>query len=303
MSSNLIFKPFQRKPRYFQDGKFRDFLWVCVLLGTLVLLVAGFQNLEIGGGVPLARQDDESVLDLAFFPPSQLFIIVAYALLFVVLLLFFLFKRRKREIGILLLSMLLVVIVSTLPPSSLTKEQSPIQNAASTAVPADVIVPTPLPPAAAPQEFTPPEISNWLLYLVSLLTILSLIFAVWMAYYWRRSRPLASRVTPLAEIGEAARLALDDLEAGLDERDAVVACYARMNEVVMRSQKIERDTSRTATEFAIRLEELGLPGSSVRRLTSLFEAVRYGARESRAVEVEEAKECLSEIAQYCGEAL
>ncbi|MCB9110859.1 MAG: DUF4129 domain-containing protein [Anaerolineales bacterium] len=124
-----------------------------------------------------------------------------------------------------------------------------------------------------------------------------------MVYHWRKSQPAPIILPPLEEIGEAARLALDDLAAGVDERDAVIHCYVRMSDIVQHSRNIERGASRTATEFASRLEAAGLPGDSVRRLTRLFESVRYGARVSGLDEIEEAKECLTDIARFCGEKL
>ncbi|MEW6406725.1 MAG: DUF4129 domain-containing protein, partial [Chloroflexota bacterium] len=72
-------------------------------------------------------------------------------------------------------------------------------------------------------------------------------------------------------------------------------------DIVMHSRNMEREPAGTATEFAARLESIGLPGNSVRRLTGLFESVRYGARAPQPMEIEEAKDCLTDIARCCGE--
>ena len=45
----------------------------------------------------------------------------------------------------------------------------------------------------------------------------------------------------------------------------------------------------------------GLPGDAVRRLTRLFESVRYGDRKSPPKDVNEAVTCLNTILHYCGE--
>jgi hypothetical protein len=57
----------------------------------------------------------------------------------------------------------------------------------------------------------------------------------------------------------------------------------------------------TPAEFASRLQEAGLPGDAVRRLTRLFEGVRYGQRKVGPKDVNEAVACLTAILQYCGE--
>jgi hypothetical protein len=151
-----------------------------------------------------------------------------------------------------------------------------------------------------PAEFHPPQVSNLIIYLVSLTIILLFIFMAWIIYRRWHSRPPQKIFNSLEGLGEAARLALDDLAAGLDGQDAIIICYTRMSEVVMQKRDMERGKSRTASEFATRLISAGLPGDSVRRLTRLFESARYGMRESQPVEIEEAKACLTEIARYCG---
>ena len=47
----------------------------------------------------------------------------------------------------------------------------------------------------------------------------------------------------------------------------------------------------------------GLPGDAIRRLTGLFEMVRYGDRKSAPRDVTEAVSCLNAILRSCGEAL
>ncbi len=57
----------------------------------------------------------------------------------------------------------------------------------------------------------------------------------------------------------------------------------------------------TPAEFATRLENSGLPSDAVRRLTRLFEGVRYGLQKTGPTEINEAVACLTTILQYCGE--
>jgi hypothetical protein len=108
---------------------------------------------------------------------------------------------------------------------------------------------------------------------------------------------------PLSEIGRMVRSSLNDLSAGRDSSDVIINCYLRMSDVVADKRKLHRDAAMTPHEFALRLERAGLPGDAVRRLTSLFEVVRYGDRKSASKDVSEAVSCLNTILHYCGETI
>jgi hypothetical protein len=151
--------------------------------------------------------------------------------------------------------------------------------------------------------FSPPEISPWVTYFISIVVILALTFLTWkLSRWWKRlnrPRPGSDSLDDLAAI---ARSSLDDLHAGRDWDDVIVGCYARMSEAVSRKRGLFRTQAVTPAEFARRLEQAGLPGDPVRRLTRLFEAVRYGGRTSSQNEINEAVSCLTAILHYCGEA-
>ena len=74
-----------------------------------------------------------------------------------------------------------------------------------------------------------------------------------------------------------------------------------MTEVVSRRRGFHRAVDVTPSEFAAHLEQSGLPAEAVRRLTRLFESVRYGARTSSPRESAEAADCLRAVLHYCGE--
>jgi hypothetical protein len=74
-----------------------------------------------------------------------------------------------------------------------------------------------------------------------------------------------------------------------------------MSDVVADKRDMQRKASMTASEFAVRLEQAGLPGDAVRRLTRLFESVRYGGKRSDQKDINEAIACLNTILRYCGE--
>jgi len=151
--------------------------------------------------------------------------------------------------------------------------------------------------------FAPPDVPPWANYLISIGVVLALLFLGWrLSRWWKRlSRPRPGSGS-LDDLADIARSSLDDLAAGNDWDDVIVDCYARMSETVSRKRGLFRVQAMTPAEFARRLERAGLPGDPVRRLTRLFEAVRYGGRKSSQNEVNEAVSCLTAILHYCGEA-
>lgn len=151
-----------------------------------------------------------------------------------------------------------------------------------------------------PPVFTPPQETPLLTYAVSLLVVLGLIFAAWWSYRaWRAltQRPAVS----LQDLARIARASLRELSDGRETTDVIMTCYFRMSEVVGERRNLQRGMGVTPSEFASRLEEAGLPGDAVRRLTRLFEGVRYGGRKAGPKEVNEAVACLTSILQYCEE--
>jgi hypothetical protein len=139
----------------------------------------------------------------------------------------------------------------------------------------------------AETPFLEPDIPAWWTYVASLLTVLAAASGGW--WLWRS---LQVRPGGLSEVGSIAQRALADLEAGRAWEDAVIACYARMTEVLAREQNLHRPRAMTAAEFARGLERAGLPAEPVQRLTRLFEKARYGVRGSSGADAAEAAACL-----------
>ncbi|MDX1377558.1 MAG: DUF4129 domain-containing protein, partial [Anaerolineales bacterium] len=154
-----------------------------------------------------------------------------------------------------------------------------------------------LPPAI----FTPPQPTPLLSYMVSVLIVLVVGFVLWRVYLiWKRRYPSGSSKT-LENLARIARQSLKDLTAGNDSTDVILKCYSRMSDVVANKKNMHRGMSVTPAEFAVNLERSGLPGHAVKRLTRLFESVRYGGRKAGPTEINEAVVCLTSILQYCGE--
>jgi len=135
--------------------------------------------------------------------------------------------------------------------------------------------------------------------LVSFTVAVLLILLAWkMNSIWRELNTPAS---PMQKIARIARSSLRDLSSGQDSSDVIMNCYYRMSDVISDKRNIERKASMTPHEFAVRLEQAGLPADAVKRLTRLFESVRHGGHRSDPQAVNEAVTCLTTILQYCGE--
>ncbi|HEX2696714.1 MAG TPA: DUF4129 domain-containing protein [Anaerolineales bacterium] len=149
--------------------------------------------------------------------------------------------------------------------------------------------------------FHPPAMTPWVTYLISLGAVVVLFILAWTGYsWWARLR--ARNFSPLRDIAEIAQASLNDLASGRDWGDVVVQSYVHMGEAVNKHRGLSRTQAMTPREFAARLEYAGLPAEAVKRLTRLFESVRYGARKSSQAEVNEAVACLNSILQACGAA-
>ena len=142
---------------------------------------------------------------------------------------------------------------------------------------------------------SPPE---WFIFAASLavaiLIIAPLVGAAW--FLWQRRR---RREVGLERLAQEAQAALTAIQSGADLRNAVIRCYVEMARIVREQRGISRDSARTTTEFAADLEGAGLPGEDVRRLTRLFESVRYGAKPTGEDEEREAVAALTAIARAC----
>ena len=154
--------------------------------------------------------------------------------------------------------------------------------------------------AIPPAVFTPPPQTPLLSYAISVLIILIMAFSLWRLYViWKRMN--TSPGSTLSDIARIARKSLKDLSKDGDSTDVILNCYFRMSDVVSDKKNIHRDMAMTPSEFAHRMERSGLPGDAVRRLTRLFESVRYGSNKAGPKEINEAVSCLTTILQYCGE--
>ena len=106
--------------------------------------------------------------------------------------------------------------------------------------------------------------------------------------------------SPLAELAEQAEDAVEAIQAGADLRDTVMLCYYRMSQTLQQQRGIWREAAMTPREFEAYLGRSGIPVDDVRRLTRLFEKVRYGSKTIGAEDERQALSSLGAIVDYCG---
>jgi len=237
------------------------------------------------GNIPLERQ-------IAFF--VMLFLL---GVLFILLLTPEMRKRLLKQLLRFTLGALLFFYLLKLKPDLLEEFLPVLDAAVGQSAPSQV-------DAVPPPVFEPPQISGWVSFLVTLGIVLLTTFLVWrINRWWQLLKPTTKSPGPLGEITKAARVSLRNLSSEGPVRDKIIQCYADMSRVVDARRGLFREYAMTPAEFALRLEDAGLPREPVSRLTRLFEAVRYGARTSTQGDVDEAIACLTSILKYCGEAV
>lgn len=150
-------------------------------------------------------------------------------------------------------------------------------------------------------EFIPPQSVSLTSYLISFGIAILLIIVARRVYAFWKEMNAADAEPSFKKITGIARSSLRDISSGRDSTDVIINCYFRMSDVVADKRNLNRSVAMTPNEFAVRLEAAGLPGDAVRRLTRLFEKVRYGGHRSDSTSVNEAVACLTTILHYCGE--
>jgi hypothetical protein len=276
-------------------------LWALFFLGlavaAMVLLSAGLSKLEFLPGQPLPRSKEAEVLLAEIGLPSgsrlvdilmlALFAFAQLLLPFAVIYFILSPEARKRVIkslGFLLWLLAIYLLLRARPDFFRQFERQPL----ATPSPDDVVVPA--------VEFVahPPQ---WLVFAVTLglalLIAALLVRAVW--YVWRRRR----RPGSLEGLAQEAQDALRALQTGADLKNTVMRCYFEMSRVLSEQRGIKRGAAMTPREFERYLTRAGLPGEHVRRLTRLFERVRYGAKVPGENQERQAIACLTAVVKAC----
>jgi hypothetical protein len=119
-------------------------------------------------------------------------------------------------------------------------------------------------------------------------------------FVWQRRPQRSSLAGPKELLALEARRAIDTLHAGRDLKDTVLRCYREMSQVLQEQRGIQRQKGMTPREFEKYLAEIGLRDEHIRRLTRLFESVRYGDNVSSERDKREAMDCLRAIVRAYG---
>jgi hypothetical protein len=276
-----------------------------VILGGISLLVLIYLIASLGGLIlqpakPFAYIENSKDISIALHPNWNGLIYIFYIVAALLVVLIFLLppdQRKRLLIGLARLAIIGLVIYFLFsqlgsggtpgPRSEPTDQYYRIKTPGPTVTPA---------PGVTPAVYIPPGIPPWTSYLAGLL-ILGIIAGGWGWMAWRGSKKKA----PYQSLAEIARSALSEIDEGKDWGDAILNAYHRMNGAVAHWRGIHRQAGMTPAEFADFLTSAQLPGEAVRRLTSLFERVRYGSKSSTKADIKEAVECLTAIMNYCQE--
>jgi len=275
-------------------------LFALAAIAAIVILASGLQDLDLsydGQSLPTMPREEGPVstpdreagrFDLLV----RGFFIVAGAILPFAIILYLASpgarKRLLRDFIALFVLLVPLYLLWRAQPGNLGTEGSDISLPQA--------APESLPPA--PQVAFEPQPGQWLSVFATIgIALLGAALLVGLAWtIWRRrQRP----PTALDELGHQAQDAIDAIEAGADLKDTVMQCYLEMMQVMKEERGIQRQQAMTPREFEARLEEAGIPTTQVRRLTRLFEEVRYGDRHLGEQEQRQAIISLTSIVRFC----
>jgi hypothetical protein len=270
----------------------------------LVFLAAGMDSLEFKKGTPFSYVDAPVEKNMTPADPPDMnwlfVLVIAVYLVFMALALMSATPKQRRRF-------LLVLLAMTLALLAIMWWVSRSGEGADMPAPTPTVVHTPVGSNAtllAPEQsgtqvvYEQPKISPWISIGITFSALFVVALLVWLFLRFR----LRDNV-PLDTLAEIAEQTVNDLQAGKDYGDAVITCYANMVLAVNKQRGIRRRGNLTPAEFIAVLERARLPSASVRRLTALFERVRYGGKKPSQKEIDEAVACLSEIVAAIREAL
>jgi len=293
-----------RMRQFFSQKRFILLLSIISLI-LLALLASALQNVEFRDGHSLGRAESRSIqfsieratreiAAISFWKQVAFWLLLAVFVLLIAALLSP--EGRKRLLRMFITFALSFWAIYYLLKNNLLELPNLMIGAGAGPGPDAINDSPPLP------VFTPPDIPGWMNFLISLGVVLALLILAWsLNRWWQRVKLSYASAETLKDLASVARSSLHDLSGGADWADAITNCYVRMSDVVGRKRGLSRQKDMTPAEFAYRLERAGLPSDPVRRLTRLFESVRYGARKPVSTEINEAVSCLNAILHYCGE--
>ncbi len=274
-------------------------VWLAAGLSDVRFVPAQPLNLGGEGSAPVRETFDFIKRDIADIPFwKQVLVVVLFFIIFALAIAILPPESRKRLLKAIFRAALIMIVVLYYFDNYKLLDSPLALDIPAQADMADAAAGTSIPP----EVYEPQPVSPILLYAVSLIFALILVGAA-----WRLLRPWLQRREelnlPLQDFAKIARTSLDDLSEGQQWEDVIIRSYMQMSEIARDRRGVRRQQAMTPNEFSARLELAGLPAEPVRRLTRLFEKVRYGGRSAEEDEVDEARGCLKAIAAACGEPL
>jgi hypothetical protein len=285
-------------------------LQILILLGiaiaAIIILAAGLPNLKLLPGQPFslpffgertpAEPGQYETLPGGEFLLSLvrgLIIMLALLIPVTVILAIVFPKFRKsvlqRLLSVILLLVCLYALMRLRPDIFSIAEEVPIPDQAGQSAQLPPISPTEL--VSEPPQWLTPVAS-----LCLALPFAALLIGLAVRLLSRRQRHPKS---PLEQLAQEAEDAIFQLRAGSDLKNTVIRCYAEMTRVLAEQRGIRRKESMTTREFEEYLRALNLPDAPIKRLTRLFEDVRYGTVVPGAKEEQQAISSLAAIAEAC----
>ncbi len=148
--------------------------------------------------------------------------------------------------------------------------------------------------------FNPPQ---WIVIATTVFILLVPMLIVWLGWNYFAPKKSPAPETSLKQLTQSAQTALDELDSGGDVKDTVLRCYRDMSNTLQQQRGLHRRQGMTPREFERYLAQSGLRTEHIRRLTRLFESVRYGKKSPGRRDEQEARDCLNAITRTYGTAV
>jgi Domain of unknown function (DUF4129) len=278
----------------------KTFLLSGFTLLALILLAAGLDKILYS---PVIIPTDSQTTIESFgniktisFQGNQAVFYLLFILLLLAFLSLFLTSEGRKRLGLVVIILILMLAAVYLTG---TRKEKPIivSEDLALATPQNQIeiVPTNLPLIQA--DNIEPEPPGWAVTLAGI--GLAVLFTVGAALFIRYLTHKQAEAPTMQAIAEEAANTLEAIEAGEDFEDVILACYAKMTQIVSRDRGYIREAAKTPREFESSLTKLGFPNEPVHNLTHLFEQVRYGHIPTSAEGIQIAINSLNAIITFC----
>ncbi|MBN1219774.1 MAG: DUF4129 domain-containing protein [Anaerolineae bacterium] len=286
--------------------------WPLLLLGlaglAVILLAAGLPQLEFrpGGAFPSWIFDEFQPEEVAEETPSALatppsnfwqtvILVIIWGILILWVITFILVPQARKRMLLRMVNYIIILLIlyylldNLRPLGSLTENEEAASDIGEQWV---GLEPPPIPPGFIDN---PPQ---WLVILITAIFMALILGLVWLV--WRLRPRFLPRLEPSELLALEAKQALKTLQTGSDLKNTVLRCYQEMSRVLSQQRGIRRQSAMTPREFEQHLTDIGLRDDHIKRLTRLFENVRYGDYTSSEREKREAVDCLNAIVRTYG---